>query len=111
MFKLTQTPTFKAPVQFMLQGEDGKPLTAGFTGIFKRHTQAEVDALVQAGTSDRATAEKVLVGWEDGPADDQDVPLPFSQDNLHKLLDGVHGSAKVIARTFYDYNSSATLKN
>lgn len=110
MFKLTQSPTFKAPVRFSIQGEDGKAQEGGFTGIFKRHTQEEVDALLAESPSDDETVSRTLLGWAD-VADDAGEPLPFSKENLGKLLGAIHGSRKVIARTFFEFNSTATLKN
>ena len=111
MFKIAQSATFKAPVKFEVLDADGKKTEIEFTGVFRRHTQAEVAQLVDSAADDRAVAHKALAGWENGPADESDVPLPFSAENLDRLIDGIDGIKTVIARTFFQGNSAATRKN
>jgi hypothetical protein len=100
MFKLDFSPTFRAPVRFGVPGPDGTRQAAEFTGIFKRLTVDQSEALAteaDAGKwSDRQMAERLLVGWGDEVTDRHGAPLPFTPANLADVFNVPNAAAAVL---------------
>jgi hypothetical protein len=94
MFCIDVSPTYLAPVKHTLPGG----LEADFRGAFNRMSESEADALLAQVAREELTAVqavvRVLAGWED-VTDASGAPLPFTPDNLSKLL-AMQGMAAAI---------------
>lgn len=110
-FKLTQSPTFRQPVQLHLRGEDGKVVEIEFTGIFRRREQTEIDSYVERNVDNDTIARENMTGWENGPDGDDGKPLAFSAENLDLVTSKIHGMRVAISQAFFEGNNAATRKN
>jgi hypothetical protein len=113
MFKLAVKPTFSAVVAVDFPLEKGKVEKKSFTAIFKRCTQAELEAMDAAlkseEMSDREFLHAVMHGW-DGVADEDGNAIEFTKENLELLLD-MHPTQPTVIRTFYDTIGKGARKN
>jgi hypothetical protein len=100
MFVVDVKNTFKSPVEFNLPG-DGEPIVAVFVAEFKRLPQSRIDAIVTRTEkiTDDALVREVLDGWDDEIKDAEGKPLPFTPENLDRVLE-VNGVRKALAAAF-----------
>ena len=114
MFVLALSPTFKATVRFGLPGADGKPQRHEFTAVLRRQTRAEAEAMATKATvedwTDRQLAAALLAGWGPDLTDGNQLPLPFTPDNLDAVLD-VPNVAAAILRAYGQAHEDAALGN
>jgi hypothetical protein len=85
MFCIDLSPTYAAPISHTLPGG----VRAVFRGVFHRMTESESEELLSKLSRSELSAVqavvRVLAGWEE-VADAKGEPLPFTPDNLSKLL-------------------------
>lgn len=102
MFKLDVSPTYFAPVNLKLLSADGVLENHQFDARFKRLNQADVDQLmldaVQKKVKDEPLLRQYLVGWR-GVKDADDIDIPFTPDELDKLL-AINGLRAAMAEAF-----------
>jgi len=112
MFSIDVKNTFKAKVAFTLPG-DAAPITAEFTAEFKRLPQSRLDDMYgkPKTVSDSDLVHEVVVGW-DGVTDAIGEPLPFSQENLERLI-AINGVRSALSSTFVreSFNAGSLVKN
>jgi hypothetical protein len=104
MFKQAMSPKFKHKIECCVATEDG-PKKISFSGIFLRAGQEEIDRMFAEKLGDDDIVRSKLVGWTDVPENPE-----FNPENLQAAL-SIDGMRAVIARAFFEGNSSATLKN
>jgi hypothetical protein len=113
MFKIAQTPTFWARVKGELPAEGGgQPLQVSFRMQFKRLTRTELNALTERmkieEKDDAWFLEQIATGWDEVMGDDNE-PLPYTPENLRRVLDVVFAATPLSA--FYDNLPKAKQKN
>jgi len=98
MFKIKAIDTITWPVEVSIPQDGGKIVKAEFIATFRYLTDTEVEALlVRSRGNNRAMLKEVVTGW-DGVTDADDMPLPFTPDNLDGLLGHAYVSnAMVVA--------------
>lgn len=113
MFKLAVKPTFSALVTVDFPIAHNKVEKKSFTAIFKRCTQAELEAydekLKNEEMSDREFVHEVMQGW-DGVADEGGTPIDFNAESLDMLLQ-MHPTQPTIIRTFFNTVGKGARKN
>lgn len=125
MFVVTQKPTFSAPVIVNRPSDGGTTERAEFSLIFKALKKSEVDALLEqirqrAKASaenpdapmlkDREIIDKVLVGFGPEVVDRDEIPLPFSPENVDALCE-IWMVEPAIIKSFFDNYVNAAAKN
>lgn len=112
MFKLNNSGTYTWPVIIKSAIDGGKYEEQSFNAVFRRISQTEIIEItgkIEAGqVNDLDIARLALAGWNgvfDGASE-----IPFSADNLEKLLD-VTGCASAIVLAFLDSLNGAKRKN
>ncbi len=140
MFVLTEKPSFTAPISFHIPADGGKTQKVDFSvsfrflpadevkELFRRldaqklltaarqkrldadpegalHTDQEADEI-----TDREIIERVLIGFGDDLKGEDRKPLPFTPDNLDRLL-RVHGAQQAIVESFFKHHFQAPEKN
>lgn len=126
MIKITQSPTYSAPVAVDIPTDKGKTVKTVFTAIFRRVSMEEIEELQERlkqkfnddGSMD-TTVERlkddelvrdVMVGWGKDVVGDDGEPLEFNDANLTALLN-IFPVRPQIVRTFFDTISNARAKN
>lgn len=114
MIKITQSPSYTAPVHVEVPGDGGKLDKLVFTAVFRRLSLSEINDLqtkVTAGElNDDAVARLVMVGWGKDVLDDDGQPLEFNDASLTALLD-IFPVRPQIVRKFFDTITGAKAKN
>jgi hypothetical protein len=109
MFSIAVSPTYAHPVTGVLPGG----VEVAFSATFHRLAQADTEALVEQARkgelSDIQVIARVLAGWE-FVADEAGVPMPFTPDNLSRLL-AVYGVPAAIVRSWFRSITDAREKN
>lgn len=110
MFKLAMSPTFWSEVKADVVDEKGRRVPIAFDLQFKRLTPREIAEMAPNGImrNDTDVLPEIVVDWK-RVADDDGNELPFSADNLLKLID--LGLAGAIAATFLAAQPKARAKN
>lgn len=89
MIKIGQSDRFSYPVKVDLPADGGKHTTYTFDAVFRRLDREQFQRIVtraQAGELDDVDlARDVLLGWA-GVMDEDDKPLPFSEEAREALL-------------------------
>lgn len=124
-FKISQSPTFYAPVKAEMTDENGRRVNVSFDMQYKRLTMPELKALATRSLeiqqeadrspdgpdSTQAGAEyflgQVAVGWRH--VVDEDGEAPFSASGLQTMID--YGLAEAMQRAFLENLPRAREKN
>lgn len=113
MFVLDKSPSYSWPVQTEVASNNGKFETETFDVNFKRVTESEKMQFFGAETVQRHTdveiCKKVVVGWK-GVTDENGNEIPFSQENLDKLLE-IPKVSSFIVIAFLESLAGARVKN
>lgn len=113
MFVLDKSNSYTWPVSTESAIDNGKFAPETFDVTFKRVTETEkMDFFGHANThkyTDVEVCKKVVIGWK-GVTDAHGAEIPFSQDNLDKLLD-LPKIASFIVIAFLESIAGARVKN
>ncbi len=111
MFVITQSTTYKWPVDIEVPVDGGKFDKQTFDAEFKRISQARIDEISAdaANLKDKLLAKEVLVGW-DGINDAAGNVVPYSEGMRDKLLD-IPKVATSVCRAFIGSLQGAQRKN
>lgn len=102
MFKIDPNPTFSAPVSVHVPGQGSGSFIAEFVYLDQA---ARKDYIAALGSKTNAEAlSEIVVGWND-------MDVPFSQDNLEKLLNKYDTAAQGFFKAFFAELSGAAEKN
>lgn len=99
MLNLDMSPAYYAPVRLPVLDAQGQLADMVFDAYFRRLGQTEIDKLL--GDKDLVATDavrQVVLGWK-LVVDGQGLPVPFSADNLGRLLD-IPGMAAAILQGF-----------
>jgi hypothetical protein len=125
MFVVTQKPTFSAPVIVNRPADGGTFERAEFSVIFKALKKSEIDTLLahirqRAKVSaenpdapmlkDREIIDKVLAGFGPEVVDKDEIPLPFTTENVDALCE-LWMVEPAIIKSFFDNYVNASAKN
>lgn len=94
--------TFWETVELRALGEDGRRVRGRVRIEFRRFATAEYLALlarIRAAPTIADILAEIMVSWQD-VTDERDKPMPFSLENLRKLLAFAPGAEKRIAHAF-----------
>jgi hypothetical protein len=106
MLILSDDIRFESQCEINLNG-----FKADFRGIFVLLPNDQVDELIKEGLVSKDVARKVLVDWVFGDVmDPAGQPVPFSPENLEKLLNRP-GAPLAIVKGFFKGYESATAGN
>lgn len=109
MFSIAVEPTYTWPVQGTLPGG----VEVKFDAVFRRLSTADAKALDERAArgelSDAELIGRVLAGWT-GVTDEHREPLPFTPENLFRLLNVLGVQAAIVA-SFYESLAGARRKN
>jgi len=92
--KAPASSTYDWPIVVNVPENGGTWSRHTFTGIFKRFTKEEADALTERIGEDKPNGEayepldlvaEVMVGWSNDVVDDNDQPIPYSEKELREL--------------------------
>jgi hypothetical protein len=139
--RIAPVPHFWETVSFTMPGDFGKPIEASFKAKFLRLEQdkfeelmarinaARVSAIAGGDTfitevageapadatgpkriTDQEVVDNHLLGWDDVIGDD-DAPLPYTKDNLARLIQANLGCRAAIVRTYINAHFKAPEKN
>jgi hypothetical protein len=106
-FKLAQSETYQHEIKFQVLGETGKPEKHHFKATFQRHTNDELEELRRVPGFD--VMRQVVKGWS-GILDEDGASVPFSEDNLNRLLQ-IPGAAHALIKGYWDSTVLAPEKN
>jgi hypothetical protein len=109
MFKISQKPTYSWPVTVNLPVDGGKFEKQTFDAEFKRLTQSQIKAHLEANASDFDFGKDVLVGWK-GVTDDSGAEVPFSESSRDQLLE-IPAVSSAVTVAFYESIAGAKRKN
>lgn len=114
MIKISQKPTYTAPVNVDLPSDKGQVNKIVFTAQFRRVSQDEVEKIherIAEGTiNDAKLVSEVLVGWGTDVQDDDGNPLEFNDENRAALLN-IYPVKPSIVKAFFASLSGAKAKN
>lgn len=114
MFKISVSPSYVAPVNVDILGDDGTVQNRVLMCRFKRLSQKEIDDLheqcAKGLTSDAKVISEVLLGWTENPLDENGNPMEFNPENLAKVLD-IYPTRPSVARKFFETIQGARAKN
>ena len=113
-FVLSQSPSYKWPVEIKIAADGGVYEKFTFDAEFKRLPSERVKEVLNpkdsaSSLSDEDFCREVVLGWS-GIKDDKGAEVPFSQDALEKLLK-IHPAPATIATAWISSISSAKEKN
>lgn len=106
-FKISLKPTFVSRVTVESPNQKGGFDTSTFNAEFKRVTMDELDELRALGQ--REVMRRVLVGWTDFLADDNE-PVPYNDDTLLVLVNTPEALAG-LGKAFWSSVIKASEKN
>jgi hypothetical protein len=112
MFKLNNSGTYTWPVIIKSAIDGGKYEEQSFNAVFRRISQTEIydiNTKIEADhVNDIDIARLVMVGWNG--VFDGDSEIPYSNENLDKLLD-ITGCGSAIVFAFLESLKGAKRKN
>ena len=106
MFRLTPDENFKKTVTVKVIQANGSSKEESFTGIFKRATEAEREALLEL--KHRDLVRDRMVGWQ--MKDETGADVPFNDENFEALLQ-LSGAVREATIAFWEANVGAREKN
>lgn len=114
VFRIAQKETYTWPVVVELPADGGKFQRHAFDVEFRRAPKAETDRILheaaEGALTDEQLVARLVVGWS-GVEDVDGEPLPFSQENLARLLGCYYQVPRAIARAWIDSLGTARQKN
>jgi hypothetical protein len=136
LFVIDQSGAVKWPVVVKIPADGGEFAAFQFTGVFKRLTEDEYDAILNPKKEETKKEEtkpddvvpgksraevladnaalfpQLMVGW-DGPKDAQGQSVPFSIETLKRQIQGVNGQHLSIGlwQAIFEIRSGARLGN
>ena len=102
MFKIDPNPTFSAPVSVHVPGQGSGSFIAEFVYLDKEARKDYVEGL--PGKSNLEALAEIVVGWND-------MDVPFSHENLEKLLNKYDTAAEGFFKAFFEELTGAAAKN
>lgn len=110
MFKLNPAPTFVAQVPLSVPGKaEPVPLSITFKHKGKEALYLWLES-AREQSDDHATLSSVIDGWS-GLLDEAGGPVPYSADNLQRLLDNYPSAAAELFRSYTKELSESKRKN
>lgn len=111
MFKLERERTVTWPVNIPVP-KDGGTVERHRVNLTFRVLDADGQAeLLQAARDDGETMAQVIVGWDETVCDQEGEPLPFSEENLRRLLKLVNARAAIVETYFTEVVRGGARKN
>lgn len=140
MFILTEKPSFTSPVVLHIPADGGKTQKNEFSVVFRflpadevkdlfrrldaqklvvaarrKRLESDPDGALHAeqepdAITDREVVDRVLIGFGTDLKGEDRQPLPFTPDNLDRLL-RVHGAEQAIVDSFFKHHFKAPEKN
>lgn len=102
MFNLALSESYTWPVELRVAMDGGHFTVVPFDVRFKRVSQERIDEVAEQIATEtldpHALLRELVVGW-DGIVNDDNEPLPYSQEALGRLLN-VPGASRAILRAW-----------
>lgn len=110
MFRIVPSPTFRCKVNLSVPGSE---LPQVVTVDFRHKSGKQLQAWFEGATvadSDASFLGEVIEGWI-GVVDEKDAPVPYTLENLARLLDAYPASGRELVLAYQRQLRDARAKN